>query len=303
MTAQSGVAADVPIARRADRGRLRRAAHLLRRDRTALIGFMVLVLVVLAAAFGPIFFPYDPSALALEERLRPPLSCDGAVCHLAGTDQLGRDLMSRLLYGARISLVVGFASVIIGGTIGTLLGLMSGYLGGFFDTIVMRLADAQLAVPTIMLAIAVLAVLGADLKNLILVLGVTAWVVYARIMRASVLSVREREFVTAARAIGGGPVRIMLRHVLPNAFDPIVVIATSQLATLMVAEAALSFLGLGVPPPTPTWGNILADGRTFLATAWWVAALPGLALTITVLSVNLVGDWIRDVLDPKTLRD
>jgi peptide/nickel transport system permease protein len=277
---------------------------MLRRDRAASVGATVLLIIVVAAVIGPLFFPYDPSALGLEERLRPPLSCEpSGGCHFAGTDQLGRDLWSRLLFGARVSLAVGLASVAIGGVIGTVLGILSGYLGGLIDGVIMRFADAQLAVPTIMLAIAILAVLGPDIKNLILVLGVTGWMVYARIVRASVLTVREREFVVAARAIGSGSGRVMARHILPNVFDPIIVIATSQLATLVVAEAALSFLGLGVPPPTPTWGNILADGRLFLNTAWWVAALPGLALTITVLAVNLVGDWLRDVLDPRALRD
>lgn len=276
---------------------------LLRQDKAAMLGMIVLGVIGAAALLGPMLYPLDPVTPNLAQTLRPPLSCDDAgTCYLAGTDQLGRDVMSRLMHGARLSLIVGFGAVAVGSILGSALGLVTGYFGGVLDMVTMRLADAQLAIPTIMLAIAVLAVLGPSLANLIAVLGISGWVVYARILRVNVMSVRAREFVTAARVLGASPLRVMFRHVLPNSIDATIVIATSQLATLMVAEAALSFLGLGVPPPTPTWGNMLADGRSYLTAAWWIATLPGLALTVTVLAVNLVGDWIRDVTDPKILR-
>ena len=274
------------------------------RDRAALCGIAVLALVLLTAVIGPWVYPYDPLKQNLAQRLMPPFWCsEEGKCHVAGTDQLGRDILSRLLLGARISLLVGFLAVLISGTLGTFLGLLAGYFGGGVDRVITRIADAQLAIPNILLAIAVMAVLGPKLGNLILVLGLTGWVAYARIVRASVLTVREREFVVAARSVGASNVRILFWHILPNSIDSVIVIASSLLATMTIAEASLSFLGLGVPPPNPTWGSMLADGRTYLTTAWWLATFPGLALTITILAINLVGDWVRDLLDPRLRRE
>lgn len=281
-----------------------RVARLLIRDRAALCGIAVFALVLLAAVIGPWIYPYNPLQQNLAQRLMPPFwYSEEGECHIAGTDQLGRDILSRLLLGARISLLVGFSAVLISGSLGTFFGLLAGYSGGGMDRVITRMADAQLAIPNILFAIAVMAVLGPELRNLILVLGLTGWVAYARIVRSSVLTVREREYVVAARSVGTSNARILLRHVLPNSIDSVIVIASSQLAWMIIAEASLSFLGLGVPPPNPTWGNMLADGRTYLTTAWWLATFPGLALTVTILAINLVSDWARDLLDPRLRRE
>lgn len=283
---------------------VRFAIHLLLRDRAALLGVTVFIAIVTGAVFGPRLCPYDPLDQNLVQRLQPARWCNiEGECHLLGTDQLGRDILSRLLLGARVSLLVGFSAVVIGGSVGTLTGLICGYYGGRLDSVIMRLADAQLAIPFIMLAIAVISVLGPGLANLTLVLGLTGWVDYARIVRSSVLSVREKQFVSAARSVGASDFRILFAHIVPNSLEPAVIIASSQLASRIVAEASLSFLGLGVPPPIPTWGNMLADGRNYIMTnAWWLATFPGLALTITTLSINLIGDWVRDLLDPRLWR-
>lgn len=218
---------------------------------------------------------------------------------MLGTDQLGRDVASRILFGARVSMLVGILAVGISGTLGVTLGLVSGYLGGWAEVVIMRIADVQLAMPWILLAILIVAVVGAGLQNVILVLGVVGWVTYARIVRGSVMVLREKEFVEAARALGAGSGRIIIRHILPNVFSPIVVIATFNVASAIIGEAALSFLGLGVEPGIPTWGGMLADGRAYLASAWWLATFPGLAIMVSVLGINLLGDWARDVLDPR----
>jgi peptide/nickel transport system permease protein len=270
------------------------------RRRTALFGLVVIVAVVLAAALAPVLAPFDPLAQDIGQRLRPPgwTAADGRA-HWLGTDHLGRDILARILFGARIALVVGLAAVAIAGTLGLAIGLVSGYFGGKVDDVFMRLADVQLAFPFILLALAVIGVLGPSLRNIIAVVGVSGWVVYARIVRGEVLSLREREFVQAARAVGSPTWRVILRHVVPNAFTPWLVIATLDMARVIVVESALSFLALGVPPPTPTWGGMLADGRVYLSTAWWLATFPGLAILVTVLGINLLGDGLRDTLDPR----
>jgi peptide/nickel transport system permease protein len=217
-----------------------------------------------------------------------------------GTDTLGRDILSRVIYGARISLAVGFTAVAIAGMLGITIGLTSGYYRGRVDDVTMRLAEIQLAVPFILFAIAILAVLGPGLKNLILVLGITGWVTYARVVRGQVLSFREKEFVEAARCVGAGDLRIMFRHILPNTFASVIVIGSFAVAATILAEAALSFLGLGVPPSTPTWGGMVADGREqILTNRWWMYLFPGVAIMLTVLAINAVGDWLRDYLDPR----
>jgi peptide/nickel transport system permease protein len=270
------------------------------RRRTALFGMLVVAVVLLAAIFAPIVSPFDPLAQDIGQRLKEPgwQDAQGRV-HPLGTDHLGRDILARIIYGSRIALLVGLAAVLISGVLGMAIGLVAGYFRGKVDDVLMRLADVQLAFPFILLAIAVIGVLGPNLRNIIVVIGVSSWVVYARVVRGEVLSIREREFVQAAIALGSRDGRILVRHVLPNAFTPWLVVATLDMARVIVIESALSFLGLGVQPPTPTWGGMLADGRVYLSTAWWLATFPGLAILVTVLGINLFGDGLRDTLDPR----
>jgi peptide/nickel transport system permease protein len=278
---------------------IRPLARLVRR-RTALAGLIVVLAVGLAAALAPAVTPFDPLEQDISKRLRPPGSRDEAGrMHPLGTDQLGRDILARVVYGSRIAMLVGLAAVAISGVAGLAIGLASGYLGGRIDDLFMRLGDVQLAFPFILLAIAVIGVLGPSLPNIVIVIGVSSWVVYARVVRSEVLSIREREFVQAAHALGGRRGRILFRHILPNALTPWLVVATLDMARVIVIESALSFLGLGVQPPTPTWGGMLADGRVYLATAWWLATFPGIAILVTVLGINLLGDGLRDALDPR----
>ena len=235
-------------------------------------------------------------------RLQPPFTPNesGEIEFYLGTDTLGRDLVSRMMYGARISVSVGLMSVILGGLLGTALGTIAGYYGGRIDDIIMRLADLQLAFPFILLAIMVLVVLGAGILNLILILAIGQWVTYARITRGSTISEREKEYVEASHSIGASNVWIMLRDILPNILAPLIVIASFNIASVILAEAALSFLGLGVPPTVPTWGGMLAESRDqLLGGFWWLATFPGLAIALVVLSLNIIGDWLRDYLDPR----
>jgi peptide/nickel transport system permease protein len=266
----------------------------------AMAGLLLVLAILAAALLSSLLAPFDPQLQSLADRLLPPFSQAGdGSFHLLGTDQLGRDLLSRLVYGARVSLLVGLGASLLAGLVGVLLGLAAGYLGGWVDDLVTRLADVQLALPYILLAIAMLAILGGSLVNIILVLSLAQWVTYTRVVRSGVLSIREREYVLAARALGIAPVMIMLRHILPNVLAPVIVIATFAVAQSIVAEAGLSFLGLGVPPSVPSWGGMLADARSYLVIAWWLAAIPGLAITVTVIGVNLLGDWLRDRVDPR----
>lgn len=264
------------------------------------VGFVALLAVVAAAA--PLLAPEDPIRQSLRGRLSPPTweGTDGRA-HLLGTDHLGRDVLSRVIYGSRVSLVIGFSAVLVGGILGSAAGLMAGFAHRRLDAIIMTLADAQLAFPFILLAIGIIAVLGPSFPTLVVVIGLSGWVSYARILRAQVLVVRSREFVEAIQALGGSFVRIVLRHVLPNVLSSIVVIATLELARAIVLEATLSFLGLGIQPPTPSWGGMVQDGREYLDSAWWISTFPGVVLMITSIVVSRTGDWLRDVLDP-TLR-
>jgi peptide/nickel transport system permease protein len=272
----------------------------LRRRSVALAAMVVLLLTLVVAVTASVLAPYDPEEVRLLDRLQPPgfVDKDGGV-HYLGTDPLGRDLLSRMMYGSRISLLVGATTVLIGGTLGLLLGVPSGYYGGMLDDVIMRLADIQLAFPSILLYIAVLAVLGPGLGKVIAILGITGWVTYGRVVRGEVLSIREREYVLSARAVGSSDRRIMGRHILPNIFAPFIVVASFAVANAIIAEASLSFLGLGVPPSVPTWGAMLAQSRDYLRDAWWPVTFPGLAIMLTVLSINVVGDWLRDYLDPR----
>ena len=266
----------------------------------AVFGITVLLLMGGAALAAPQIAPWDPGRQMLIKRLRPPAwEARGLREHPLGTDHLGRDILSRILYGGRISLGVGLSAVTLSCVIGVTLGLLAGFHGGRTDALIMRVVDVFLAIPYILLAMGVVFALGPSLVNVILVMAATRWVQFARIVRADVLSIREREFVSGARARGNRSMRLLLRHVLPNALTPIIVVATLELAFMIIYESALSFLGLGVQPPTPTWGWMLSDGRNYLATAWWLATFPGLAIMLTVLAVNLLGDWLRDTLDPR----
>ena len=286
-----------PVERRQD---LRRLVRELVRNKAALVGLSILLVVTTGAVLAPVISPADPLLQDVSVRLKPPtLEGGDGQAHLLGTDHLGRDILSRLIYGARISLAIGISAVAVAGTLGTLIGLVAGYRGGRVDDLCMRLTDTMLAMPFILLALAVIAVLGSSLRNIIFVLGITSWVSYARVVRAEVLTLRTREFVAAAQALGGHGTRIIFRHLLPNVLTPVIVIATLEVARMIILESALSFLGLGVQPPTPTWGGMLADGRAYLSTAWWLATFPGLCIMLSVLGINLLGDWFRDVLDPR----
>jgi peptide/nickel transport system permease protein len=266
----------------------------------AVVGAGILFLVVVAAVGAPLLAPADPNTQVLTDRLLEPLSVGSSgVYHLLGTDQLGRDLWSRIVYGARVSLLVGLAAVALAGTIGVALGLLAGYHGGHADDVIMRLADMQLALPFILIATFVAAILGPGLQNTVLVLGANSWVAYARVVRVGALSIREREFVQAAKALGAGSGRILCWHVLPNVVSPVLVIATFAVAQMILGEAALTFLGLGTPPSIPSWGGMLTEARNYMTIAWWTAAFPGLAITVTVIGINLFGDWLRDYLDPR----
>ena len=264
-------------------------------------GAFVCVLVLIAMA-APYLGLHNPERGALRARLAAPtLAAADGQAHLLGTDHLGRDVLSRIIYGTRVSLTVGFAAVAIGGLIGGSLGLMVGFQGGWVDEIVMTIADAQLAFPFILLAIGIIAVLGPSFRNLVIVVGLSGWVTYARVLRSQVLSLRRREFVDAIIGLGGSVPRIIVRHILPNVASTFMVIATLELARAIVLEATLSFLGLGIQPPTPSWGVMIQEGREYLDSAWWIAVFPGVVLMLTSVVVSRTGDWLRDVFDP-TLR-
>jgi len=261
-----------------------------------------LIIIINVAIFASYISPHDPNRNNIMERVAPPLAKDknGDIKYLIGSDALGRDSFSRLIYGAQVSLVVGFAAVFVGGVMGVLLGMCAGYYGKLIDDIIMRLADIQLAFPFILLAILFLVVLGEGLINLILVLGIGQWVTYARIARAQTISQKEKEYVEAAKAIGVSNFSIMFGSILPNIFAPLIIIASFNVASVILAEASLSFLGLGVPPQIPTWGAMLAESRDHIfARRWWLPFFPGMAILLTVLAFNIVGDWLRDYLDPR----
>jgi peptide/nickel transport system permease protein len=268
------------------------------------LALVVLALCLFAAFFGPLVSPFDPNRQNIMIRLAEPWTTGAnGQLYMLGTDGLGRDILSRLLYGARISLLVGICAIAVGGTIGVVAGLVSGYFGGWIDDVIMRLGDIQLAFPFILLAIMFLVVLGPGVMNIILVLGIGQWVTYARIVRGQTLSVREKEYVEAARAMGDSAPSVIFRTILPNIIAPLTVIASFNVASVILAEASLSFLGLGVPPSVPTWGSMLAESRDqLLANKWWLAVFPGVAIALTVLSFNIIGDWLRDFLDPRLTR-
>jgi ABC-type dipeptide/oligopeptide/nickel transport system permease subunit len=269
------------------------------RLRWGLAAAAVLLLIVGVTVLAPWIAPHDPLAVDIRHRLGPPVWMEGGVRdHLFGTDPVGRDLLSRMIYGGRVSLLVGVIAVAVSATIGVLLGLAAGYFGRRIDWVIMTGVNVMLTFPFVLLALAVIAVLGPSLVNMIAVLGIAGWPIYARVIRAETLAIRERDFVVAGRALGMGHFRLIFGQILPNLISPIVVIGTLQVAQVIVLESFLSFLGLGVQPPTPAWGNMLGEGRVYMLNSWWIATFPGLAIFVTTLAINLLGNALRDWLDP-----
>ena len=265
-----------------------------RRNRLALSGLVLVAILFLISLLAPWLTPYDPNFIDIQQILQPP-----SAAHWMGTDSLGRDVLTRIIYGARISLKVGFVAVGLATLIGVVLGALAGYYGGWVDNLLMRLVDLMLCFPTFFLILAVIAVLEPSIWNIMVIIGLTSWMGVARLVRAEFLSLKEREFIQAARALGARDGRIIFRHLLPNALAPVMVSATLGVAGAILTESALSFLGLGVQPPTPSWGNILTAGKDNIEIAWWLSVFPGLAILITVLAYNLLGEGIREAIDPR----
>jgi peptide/nickel transport system permease protein len=274
----------------------------LAQDKLVLAATVFLVVLIVSAVLPGLAAPYDPAQGGLMLRNKPPLTAasDGGFPYVLGTDALGRDQLSRLINGAQVSLAVGFASVALSGSVGVLLGLIAGYYRGLADDVIMRLVDTQMGFPSLLMALVVLYVVGAGVWNVVFVLAVTRWMVYARVTRSLVLFQREEVFVEAARALGCSNERILFRHILPNLLSPILVLATLEVATMILTEASLSFLGLGIQPPESSWGLMLAEGRAYVTSAWWLVMFPGLAILLTALSLNLLSTWVRAVTDPVT---
>ncbi|WP_261130929.1 ABC transporter permease [Bacillus sp. Marseille-Q3570] len=292
------VTLETPKARKAS-GRLK-WIKLLLRSKTGTLGLVIVLAMVGMAVFADVIAPYNPAETDIVNRLLPPAWVEGGnPDYLLGTDNLGRDILSRIIVGSRVSLLVGISAVVLAGAIGLLLGLLAGFYGKWIDTVIMRTVDSFLAIPNILFMLIVLAVIGPSLMTMIFALGGTTWVVYARMVRGETLSVKERDYVRSARAVGAKDVRIIWQYILPNIVSSFIVIATLNVATTIILESSLSFLGLGIQPPDVSWGLMLSDGREYLATSWWVATFPGIAITITVLGIIFLGDWLRDVLDPK----
>jgi peptide/nickel transport system permease protein len=264
-----------------------------------LVGGLILAAVVVASAAAPWLTRADPLKPSFAQRLRPPQGFGAGAVYPLGTDNLGRDILARVLHGGRLSLVLAVTAVALAASIGVAVGLSAGLIGGRLDDLVMRLADVQLAFPVIMLAIAIVAVVGTSAAALVGVLALSGWVLYARTVRAAVLTIRETDYVEAARTLGAGNLRLIARHILPNTLAPILVLGSSQFATMVLLESGLSFLGLGLQPPQPSWGLMLAEGRDYLSNAWWLATVPGIAISLVVLGANLLGDGLRDLLDPR----
>lgn len=266
-----------------------------------MVGLLIVLFVIIVAIFAEAIAPYDPYEIDLRGRLQPPsfTSEDGSVPHYMGTDSIGRDLFSRVIFGSRISLLLGFTATAIGVTMGVILGMLAAFYGGYVDTFINWLSNVQLAFPFTLLAIFIIAIFGGGLIKLIVVLAVGSWVNTARVMRGQVLSVKAKDYTEAAQVIGVRPLRLMARHIFPNSISPVIVMATFSVAAVILSEASLSFLGLGVDPEIPTWGSTLGEGRNYLQNAWWIATLPGLAILFTVLGINLFGDWLRDFFDPR----
>jgi len=279
---------------------LPRARWLLYIRRLPLIPLTIIVGFVVLAVFAGAIAPHDPYTPSLPNKLKPPFwVAGGSLDYPLGTDALGRDILSRLIFGARVSLVVAFLALLLGGVLGGLIGLVSGYIGGKVDSVIMRAADATLAFPAILFALLLAVTLGPSLMNVVIALAVVLWARYARVIRGEVLSLKKQDFIAAAKIAGCSGWRIVFRHLFPNTFNTLLVLLTLQVGWVIIVEASLSFLGAGVPPPTPAWGSMVAEGRQYITTAWWVSLFPGLAILLTVLAYNLFGDWLRDTLDPR----
>jgi len=280
-------------------GRLRRTFKGL-----PIVAAAMVVIFLLAALLAPWIAPHDPNEASFLHSLAPPFwQEEGTLAYPLGTDNLGRDLLSRLIYGAQLSLLISFFAIAIAGAVGVILGLTSGYLGGFVDALIMRIVDAFLAMPFILMALGFVAALGTSITNIIIVMAITNWARYARLVRGEGLSVKHRDFVALARVAGQPRWRIAVKHVLPNITNSIIILATLDLGRVIILESSLSFLGLGVQPPAISWGLMLADGRSYMTVAWWITVMPGLAILLTVLSLNITGDWLRDRLDPRQQMD
>jgi peptide/nickel transport system permease protein len=259
----------------------------------------VLVLMIVAAIFAPQVSPYDPLQTSLTQRLQPPAFAGGTGAHLLGTDKLGRDVLSRIIFGARVSLSVSLLVIVITSTIGTALGILGGYFGGWVDSLLMRITDISLAFPFILIGFLLAVTLGPSVTTVVLAISLLGWAPYARLIRGEVLKLRNADFVLQARIMGCSPVRIMATHILPNVVNPLLILATLSVGLVILVESALSHLGAGVPPPTATWGSMVSDGRGLIDTAWWISFFPGVAIGMVVLSGNFLGDWLRDRLDPR----
>ncbi len=261
--------------------------------------FILIFILIIPALTADWLAPHDPITGRIPDRLEPPVFFGGTWDHVLGTDRLGRDILSRIMHGAKVSLSISLVGIVLGGLLGTVLGLIAGYFRGVADAIIMRLVDITMALPSILLALVLAVSVGPSFQTVIIVVAFVLWALYARQVRGEVLSIRERDFVARARVAGASHMRIIFRHILPNAANTIVVLATLQVGSVILLEAGLSFLGVGIPRPTPAWGLMVADGRQLIVSAWWIAFFPGLAITLTVLALNLLGDWMRDKLDPK----
>lgn len=266
---------------------------------TGMLGFIIIILLIFVSIFGDWLAPHDPLYADFSKKLLPPLT-DG---HLLGTDHLGRDILSRIIAGTKISVIIGVTTVLIAGLFGTIVGIIAGYFRGIIDIILMRIVDVQLSFPFILLVLVVNAVIGTGLRNIIISLAIGGWVIFARVIRSEVLALREQEFITACIATGVSRLEILVKHIVPNLFTPMIILASLQVATYIIAEASVSFLGFGVQPPTPAWGNMLSEGRDYIFSSWWLITFPGLSILIAALGVNLFGDWLRDTLDPELGED
>lgn len=268
--------------------------------RTAKFGLVVVTIWIIVAVLAPLLAPYGVNEIDVASRLAPPCFMEGgSMDHIFGTDQLGRDVLTRLIYGSRVSLIVGLIAGVVGLVIGVILGLISGYFGGWADAVISRMIDVMLAFPFIFLALLLVAALGSSLTNVILVLGITGWVPYARTVRAQVLSVKEKEFIKSANALGCSDMRIIFKQILPSVIDSAIILGTMDVGTIILSEASLTFLGLGIPPSIATWGNMIANGNDYIFTAGWLTMVPGIALLLGCISINFVGDWLRDIRDPR----
>lgn len=280
-------------------GRYRRITSQL----TFIIPVVMLTILVLVAIFAPLLAPHSPTKTSMPNRLLPPFFMEGGKpAYLLGTDLIGRDILSRVIYGARISLSVSLLVIFITASVGTILGIVAGYIGGTTDTVLMRTTDASLAIPAILIALLLAVALGPSFKTVVLALSILGWATYARLIRGEALRLREADFVVQARIIGSSPLRIMIVHIFPNVINPLIVISTMSVGLVILAEAALSYLGAGIPPTTPSWGSMVSDGRNLIDRAWWISFFPGLAIGVVVMSGNFLGDWIRDKMDPRLRR-